>query len=152
MTEAYLEAKKRIKALQELEKHSAEEVVSWVKKAIDTQYPAVWKKAYEIVRRMTWGDIRTEIFQTVESQDYEKIHHLLDEMLKTDLLNRDIMEKLKIVKDMGNLAVFYDRNLLLPVLQTINEEVKDAKLETYLLYRCFMGKPRLSNGRFRKKF
>jgi len=152
MADMYLEAKTKIKALQDLDKHPVTEVVNWVVEALDHQYPAEWKKAYEIVRRMTWSDIRAEIIQTVQSQDYEKIHHLADEMMKTDLLfNRDIIERVKIVKDMGNLAYFYDKNPLLPSLQTLNEGLKDAKLETYLLYRYFAGKPKLSNG-FLKKF
>lgn len=149
--------KKKIKALQDLDKHPVTEVVKWTVEALDYQYPADWKKAYEIVRRMTWSDIRAEIIQTVESQNYEKIHRLTDEMLKTDLLyNMDVRKNMKIVRDLGNLAVFYDKNpdyrllILLPTLNSM-KEFKDAKLETYLLYRYFTGKPRLSNG-FLKKF
>jgi len=147
--------KKKIKALQDLDKHPVTEVISWVVDALDYQYPADWKKAYEIVRRKTWGDIRAEIIQTVESQNYEKIHGLTEEMLKTDLLfNTDVIKKMKITRDLGNLAVFYDKNpnrTLMALLRTSNEKFKDAKLETYLLYRHFTGKPRLSNG-FLKKF
>jgi hypothetical protein len=144
--------KKKVKALQDLDKRSVTEVVSWVVDALDHQYPSAWKKAFEIVRRMTWNDIRAEIIQTVESQNYEKIHRLTDEMMKTDLLfNKDVIERMKVVKDMGNLACFYDKSPLLPFVQTLNQQFKDAKLETYLLYLYFTGKPRLSNG-FLKKF
>lgn len=102
--------KKKIKALQDLDKHPVTEVISWVVDALDYQYPADWKKAYEIVRRKTWGDIRAEIIQTVESQNYKKIHKLTNEMLKSDLLfNTDVIRNMKKVTDLGNLAVFYDK-------------------------------------------
>lgn len=146
--------KKKIKALQDLDKHSVTEVVSWVVEALDFQYPSDHKRAYEIVTKMNWSDIRAEIIQTVESQKYEKIRSLTEGMLKTDLLNMEVIKNMKRPRDLGNLAVFYDKNPnigLLICLKMLNAETKDPKLETYILYRYLTGKPRLSNG-FLNKF
>jgi hypothetical protein len=147
------DVKKKIKALQDLDKHSVTEVVSRVVEALDYHYPADWKRTYEIVRKKAWNDIRAEIIQTVESQNYVEIHKLTDEMLKTDLLfNTEVIKNMKKITDMGNLAFFYDKqpHRTLVLLATLNKELKDAKIETYLLYRNFSGKPRLSNGFLKK--
>lgn len=153
MTDVYLEAKKKIRALQDLEKHSVEEVVSWVMEAIDTQYPSDRKTAFAIVGKQNWNDVRSEIIRVVKGQNYEEIHKIREGMLSTDLLfNKDLTEKGIIID--GTLAVFSNESpniLLFLQLDVINAESKDPKLETYLLYRYLAGRPKLSNG-FRKKF
>jgi hypothetical protein len=145
--------KKKIKALQDLDKHPVTEVVSWVVEALNFQYPSDHKRAYEIVTKMNWSDIKAEIIRTVESQNYEKIHALAEGMLSARLLNMEVIKHMNRPRDLGNLAVFYDKpNIrLLICLNMINREAKDPKLETYILYRYLTGKPRLSNG-FLNKF
>ncbi len=144
---------KEIKAFQDLEKQSIKEVISWVIEALDYQYPLEHKKAYEIITKMHWTDIRADIIQTAKSQDYEKIHALTEGMLSADLLNLEVLKHMKEPKDLGNLAVFYDKpNIrLLLCFNMLNREAKDPKIETYILYRYLCGKPRLSNG-FLSKF
>ncbi|MGD0495479.1 MAG: hypothetical protein ABSB28_05500 [Candidatus Bathyarchaeia archaeon] len=153
MTDMYLEAKTKIKALQNLEKHSAEEVVSWVKEAIDTQYPSDRKTAFAIVSKQNWNNIRSEIIRVAKAQNYEEIHKIREAMLNTDLLFNTDLTKKGIIID-GTLAVISNESpntALFLLLHMINAESKDPKLETYLLYRYLAGRPKLSNG-FRKKF
>jgi hypothetical protein len=139
---------KKIKAVQDLNKHPVEEVTNWVIEAIDFQYPIEHKKAYEVVTKMNWNDIRADIIQTAKSQDYDKIHALTEGMLKADLLTTEVIKNMKKPRDLGNLAVFYDKpNIrLLLCFSMLNKDAKDPKIETYILYRYLCGKPRLSNG------
>jgi hypothetical protein len=153
MTDIYLEAKTKIKALQNLEKHSVEEVVSWVREAIDTQYPSDRKTAFAIVSKQNWNNIRSVIIRAVKAQNYEEIHKIREAMLSTDLLfNKDLTRKGIIID--GTLAVISSKSPDIPLflqLHMINAESKDPKLEAYLLYRYLAGRPKLPNG-FRKKF
>jgi hypothetical protein len=152
MDDVYIEAKKRIKALENLDRHSPEEVISWVIGAMDTRYPQNRKKAFEIVTKKNWGTIRDEIIQTVTSQNYEEIHKLRDAMLGLDLLfNKDLIRSGLIID--GTLAVISGKNpniALFTLLSVLNAKAKDSKLETYLLYRYFAGEPKLPNGFFQK--
>ncbi len=146
------DATKKIKALQDLDKHSVTEVISWALEALNFNYPSEYKRAYEIVAKMNWDDIRAEITQAVKSQDYEKILTITEGMLNARLLTVEVIKEMK--KDLGNLAVFYDKNpniQLIIALKMLNEQAKDPKLQTYILYRYLCGKPRLSNG-FMNKF
>jgi hypothetical protein len=73
--------------------------------------------------------------------------------MKTDLLlNAEVMKHMKKPTDLGNLAVFYGKqNLGLFLSCSVgNMLFKGAKLESYLLYLSFTGKPRLFNGFFDK--
>lgn len=153
MKEIAFDSMKKIKALQDLSKHSSDEVITWVVEALDHQYPSEYKDAYEIVTKMKWSSIRSEIVQAVKSQDYEKIHAFTEGMLSARLLNMEVLRNMKKPKDLGNLAVFYDKpNIrLLICLNMLNNEAKDSKIETYILYRYLCGKPKLSNG-FMNKF
>ena len=147
MEDVYFEAKKKVKAIQNLNKHSTSELLSWVVEAMDTRYPASRKKAFEIVIKRRWNDIKAEIIQIVQSQNFEELHKLRDSMLKADLLlNKELLKNGLIVD--GTLAVITNTSNvgLFIVVGMISENTKDAKLETYLLYRYFAGKPRLSNG------
>lgn len=140
------ESLNNIKAIQNLNRHTAFEVVNWVLEALDFQYPSEYKRAFEEVTKRSWNDIREEIIQVVKSQDYEKIHVFSEGMLSSSLLNLEVSKKMK--NPAGNLAVFYDEpNIRLFVALSIaNREAKDPKIETYILYRHLCGKPRLSNG------
>lgn len=153
MANVYTEAKRRIKALENLDRHSVDEVISWVIESMDTRYPQNRKKAFEIVTKRNWVTIRAEIIQTVTSQKYEEIHKLRDAMLGLDLLfNKDLIRSGLIID--GTLAVISGKNpnvTLFTVLSMLNAETKDSKLETYLLYRYFAGEPKLPNG-FLQKF
>jgi hypothetical protein len=153
MTDFYVEVKDKIKALQDLEKRSAEELVSWVIEAIDTQYPQIRKTAFTIVTKQNWNNIRSAIIRAVKLQDFEEIHKIRRAMLSTDLLFNEDLTKKGIIID-GSLAVFSEKSpniTLFVLLDMINEQSRNPKLETYLLYRYLAGKPRLSNG-FRRKF
>jgi hypothetical protein len=153
MESVYSEAKKKIKALQDLNKHPISEVISWVIEAMDVKYPPNRKRAFEIVTKRSWSDIRVEVIQTVTSQKFEDIHKLRSAMIGLDLLfNKELLKSGLIID--GSLAVFSrkSRNIaLFTLLPMISEGTKDTKLETYLLYRYFMGEPKLSNG-FLQKF
>ena len=61
MDNIYSEAKKRIKALRNLDEHPPNEVISWVIEAMDTRYPQNRKMAFEIVTKKSWNTIRAEI-------------------------------------------------------------------------------------------
>ena len=150
-TEAYEEFKKNNKAIRELEKYPAIEVVNWVKETLTYQYPKVYRRAFEIVRKRAWSDINADIIATVESQDYEKIHSLTEEMLSANLLTPEIIQMAG--RDLGNLVAFYDNKPNIQLILAIsfgNTMFKDARLETYLLYRYLTGKPKLLNGLFKK--
>jgi hypothetical protein len=140
------EALNKIKAIQNLNRHSESEVVNWVLEALDFQYPAEYKMAFEEVTKKSWSTIRDEIIQVVKSQDYEKIHVFAEGMLSSSLLNLEVSKKIK--KPTGNLAVFYDKPdfRLFVALSIANKEARDPKIESYILYRHLCGKPRLSNG------
>jgi hypothetical protein len=145
-------AKDKIKALQDLDRHSSNEVASWTLTALDFSYPYEYKKAFEIVTKRKWDDIRAEIMQAVKSQNYQQISTITEGMLNARLLSPEIIREFG--KDLGNLAVFYDRNpnkQLIIALILVNNEAKDPKLQTYILYRYLCGKPMLSNG-FLNKF
>jgi hypothetical protein len=143
----------KIKALQDLKKHPVAEIVSWVEEALDYQYPMNHKKAFEIIVKMKWVNIRTEIIQTVKSQEFGKIRKLTDGMLGTDLLfNMEVIRNMNPVKDLGTLAVLSRDGIpLLTGLLLLNSEAKDPKIESYILYRYLNGQPKLSNG-FMSKF
>jgi len=153
---SYDDLKRHSKALRELDKHSASDVIAWVKEALIYHYPSGYRRAFEITKKRKWNEIRAEMIDAVQSQDYEKIHNLREDMLKTDLLiNAEMIEymrKMKRVVDLGNLAVFYGKqNMgLFLVCSVANTMFKNAKLESYLLYLSLMGKPRFSNGLFDK--
>lgn len=153
---SYDDLKKNSKALRELDKHTGSDVIAWVKEALTCQYPSEYKRAFEITKKRKWNEIRGEIIDAVESQDYQKIHNLREDMLKTDLLlNAEMIEHMKKMKkiiDLGNLAVFYGKqNMGLFLMCSLgNTMFKNAKLESYLLYLSLMGKPRFSNGLFDK--
>ncbi len=140
------ESLNKIKAIQNLNKHTTLEVVNWVLEALDFQYPSEHKKAFEEVTKKSWNTIRDEIIQVVKSQDYEKIHVFAEGMLSSSLLNLEVSKKIN--KPTGNLAVFYDEPdvRLFVALSIANKEAKDPKIESYILYRHLCGKPRLSNG------
>lgn len=153
MDDTYLEVKKKLKVLKDLDRHPVDEIITWLLEAMDSRYPQNRKKAFEIVTKRDWGTIRAEIIQAVTSQKYEEIHRLRDAMLGLDLLfNEDLMKSGLIID--GTLAVISGKNpniALFTVLSMLNEKTKDSKLETYLLYRYFAGEPKLSNG-FLQKF
>lgn len=145
MLDVYLEMKGRVKALKVLDTLSADELISWVVEAMDTRYPENRKRAFEILSKQKWNDIRAEIIQTVRAQQYGEIHKLTELMSHTDLLfNKTLQDKGLIID--GSLAIITSKIDLILLTQMLNPEVKDPKLETYLLYRLFAGKPKLSNG------
>lgn len=142
--------KRQVKPLRDLDKHTVPELVGWVDSALDEDYPHSRKSAFAKLSGANWKDIRRDIMETVESQNYAKIHRL-NNILNIDLLNMEVARKIGAVVN-GTLAVIKDRDspgrsaAKLALLQTFNEELKNAKLETYLLYRRLGGKPRLSFG------
>jgi hypothetical protein len=142
--------KKEVKPLRDLVKYTGEEVASWVKVALDETYPRSRKIAFARITGMSWDKIRSEIIQTVAAQNYSGIHRM-NNLLSLDLLDFKIAKKIGAVID-GTLAVIKDKDspsrsaMKLAILAMLNEELKNAKLETYLLYRRLAGKPRLSFG------
>ncbi len=140
------EALNKIKAIQNLNRHTESEVVNWVLEALDFQYPSEYKLAFEEVTKRSWKQIREDIIQVVKSQDYERIHVFAEGMLSSSILDSDGSKKNN--KSSGNLAVFYDKPdvRLFAALSVANKDAKNPKIETYILYRHLRGKPRLSNG------
>ena len=145
MSDAYLELKGRVKALKVLDTLSADELISWVIEAMDTRYPENRKRAFELLTKRNWNDIRDEIIQTVSAQQYNEIHKLTELMSNTDLLFNKTLHDRGVIID-GSLAIITSKIGLILLTQTLNPEIKDPKLETYLLYRLFAGKPKLPNS------
>ncbi len=69
METTYSDLRKKVKAIQDLDKRSvAEVIITWLVLALDTRYPTNRKKAFEILRKKSWSDVRAEIIQISKSQ------------------------------------------------------------------------------------
>ncbi|MDD2778355.1 MAG: hypothetical protein PHI16_05670, partial [Methanocellales archaeon] len=97
MDDAYLELKKKL--LKDLDRHSVNEVISWVIETMDSRYPQNRKKAFEILTKKDWETIRAEILKAVTSQKYDEIHRIRDAMSGCDLLFNEELIKSGLIVD-----------------------------------------------------
>jgi hypothetical protein len=140
---------KKIKPLEQLKKHSTNEIVLWIKEALDQYYPESRKRAFTKLTNRSWRSLYNEILEKARKQNYEKIHEL-NRILDIDLLDFRVIERIGAAID-GTLGIIQkgDRGQIV-ILEMINSSQKDSRLESYLLYRRLGGRPRLSFGFLKK--
>jgi hypothetical protein len=139
---------KEVKPIKTIEKYTFEDLFKWMIEALDL-YPESRKKALERLVGQPWSNIRSDIISTVNSRDYAEIHQLY-KTLSLDLLNPNVVKKIRMIID-GTLGVIRGDSIeILAQLSTLNTVLKDPKVEIYLLYRLLGGKPRIRYNIFRK--
>ena len=110
--------------LAELDKLSEAELLKWVTEAVQSTSQRD-RQAITFVKKRSWAEIETEITERILSWDYEQIRGLREMLLA-----------------LGDADKAYEQ----ASLQMMNMVAKNPKLEAYIFYRCFGGKPRIRTG------
>ena len=131
-----------------IRRHDFDELSQWVKEALAKRYPQSRKLAFSRLTSLPWNSIQADILRAVGSRKYERIHQISNILFTTDLLNINTIKKIGFVVN-GTLAVISRKSPNISFLVTammLNEHAKDAKVETYILYRLLNGEPRVKTG------
>jgi hypothetical protein len=138
-----------LKPVEMIDRHTFEELSKWVRDALDSTYTESRKEAFMKLVGRPWEKIESDIVIAVDSRDYARIHER-NEVLLLDLLDPDVVKRIGKVID-GTLGLLRgDSTDMLAKLLTANRYMKDAKVETYILYRLLGGRPRIRYSIFYK--